>query len=506
MWGSVGRVCLSWACTLLHYLALSLLIAFLVYCAYVHYIHVKYEHIPGPPRDSFLFGHTASIEKATKNYGVVHDLFLRWAEEYGPVYKINFLHHVMLYTSSPEAVKEFLMSPKYPKDPHAYNRLFYIFRKRFMGRGLITDPDHEHWYKQRRIMDTAFSSTYLRQMIGVFNEKAENLMEQLASKADGKQHVSLHGVINRVTLDVITKVAFGMELGLSEGNESDFPNAISLALKGMVTYMQNPFMQYMPQHRKFVREVEESAEMLRNTGRECIEQRKRAKRNGEELPVDILTKILEGAEHSDGLDDEIMLDNFVTFFVAGQETTANQISFTVMELTRQPEITQRLRAEIDEVIGLKRDLSYDDITNLTYMTQVLKESLRLYPPAPGTSRYIKEDTVIDGIRIPGGVPVMLNTYVMGRMEKFFPDPLKFDPERFNPSAPKPYYCYFPFVLGPRSCLGQGFSQLEARVVLSKLLQRYEFELVPGQSYEIMDTGTMRPRDGVVCTLRPRQAS
>ncbi|KAG9481777.1 hypothetical protein GDO78_010806 [Eleutherodactylus coqui] len=344
------------------------------------------------------------------------------------------------------------------------------------------------------------------EMIGVFNERAEQLMEQLAEKADGKQQVSLHAAINRVTLDVITKVAFGLELGLVEGNKTAFPNAISLVLKGMIDYMKNPFMEYMPKHWSFIRQVQESADLLRKTGRKCIMQRKQAMLNGEELPKDILTKILQCAEQENGLDDEIMLDNFITFFIAGQETTANQLSFTVMELTRQPEITRRLRVELDEVIGFKRDISFDDIANLTYMTQVLKESLRIYPPAPGTSRYIKDDDVIEGIRIPGGVSVNLNTYIMGRMDKFFPDPFKFDPERFHPSAPKPYYCYFPFALGPRSCLGQVFSQLEAKVVLGKLLQRFEFELVPGQSYDIMDTGTLRPRDGVVCTLRPRETA
>ncbi|XP_040268058.1 cholesterol 24-hydroxylase-like isoform X1 [Bufo bufo] len=504
MWRTVGSLCLSWAPSLLLCLILGILVAFLAYCAYVQYIHLKYDHIPGPPRDSFLLGHTTTLKKASENYRVVHDLFLRWAEEYGPVYKINMLHHVVLVPTSPEAVKEFMMSPKYPKDPYAYNRLFYLFGRRFLGKGLLTDPDHNHWYKQRRIMDPAFSHMYLMQMVGVFNEKAEQLMEQLAEKADGKQQVSLHAVINCVTLDVITKVAFGMDLGLVEGNKTAFPNAISMVLKGMAQYMTDPFMEYMPRHWSFIRQVQESADLLRKTGRECIMRRKKAMLDGEELPKDILTKILKCAEQEDGMDDEIMLDNFITFFIAGQETTANQLSFTMMELTRQPEITQRLRQEIDDVIGFKKDISFEDISNLTYMTQVLKESLRMYPPGPGTSRYAKDDTIIEGIRIPGGVTLAFNTYVMGRMEKFFPDPYKFDPERFHPSAPKPYYCYFPFALGPRSCLGQVFSQLEARVVLSKLLQRYEFELVPGQSFELMDTGTLRPRDGVVCTLRPRK--
>ncbi|CAI9595761.1 unnamed protein product [Staurois parvus] len=295
----------------------------------------------------------ASLNKAMEDHKATHDLFLQWAEEYGPLFRINILHYVAIWPTDPESVKKYMMSPDYPKDPNTYERLFNLFGKRFWGKGLLTDPDHQHWYKQRRIMDPAFSHTYLMQMVGVFNEKAEELMGQLEEKADGKQHVSMHSLINRVTLDVITKVAFGMDLGLVEGNKTPFPEAISTVLKGMLKYIQNPFMQFMPQHWAFVKEVQKSADLLRKTGQECIMQRKLAMLNGEELPKDILTKILQVAEKEDGLDDDIMLDNFITFFIAGQETTANQLSFTVMELTRQPEITQRLREEIDDIIGFK---------------------------------------------------------------------------------------------------------------------------------------------------------
>ncbi|XP_063295010.1 cholesterol 24-hydroxylase-like [Pelobates fuscus] len=497
---------LSWAQYVLLLLVVVVIGLFLAYCAYIHYMHLKYDHIPGPPRDSFLWGHVSSINKAGENYKVIHDLFLQWAEEYGSIFRMNVLHRVMIYSTSPESIKEIMMSPKYLKDPYTYNLLFSLFGKRFMGKGLLTDTDHNHWYKQRRIMDPAFSHTYLKEMMNVFNDTAELLMEQLEEKADGKQKVSMHSVINCVTLDVITKVAFGLDLGLVEGNQTAFPHAISTVLKGMIQYINNPYMQYMPWHRRFVKEVQDSADLLRKTGKECIRKRKQAMLNGEELPRDILTKILVIAEEEKGFDEEMMLDNFITFFIAGQETTANQLSFTVMELARQPEITQRLREEVDEVIGFKRNVSYEDLSSLTYMTQVLKESLRFYPPGPGTGRYLAEDTVIDGIKIPGGISITFNTYIMGRMAKFFKDPFKFDPERFNPEAEKPYYCYFPFALGPRSCLGQVFSQMEAKVVLSKLLQRFEFTLDPGQSFDIMDTGTLRPRDGVVCTLKSRTVS
>ncbi|XP_063352209.1 cholesterol 24-hydroxylase-like isoform X2 [Pelmatolapia mariae] len=465
---ALSSLLLSLAARALTFLFFLLVIAFLGYCLYIKYIHMKYDHIPGPPRDSFFFGHSSTMLKAMKNDGIIHDKFLEWAEKYGPVYRINVLHYVSLCTYCPEATKEILMSPKYLKEKFTYKRLFYLFGQRFFGNGLITARDHEQWYKQRRIMDPAFSSLYLRGLMGTFNERAEKLMDKLAELADSKTEANMLHLLNCVTLDVISK--------------------------------------YNPKNRRYVNEVREACRLLRTTGAKWISERKTAMQNGDEVPKDILTQIIKTASQEENMteeDEEFMLDNFVTFFIAGQETTANQLSFCVMELGRNPEILEKAKKEVDDVIGMKRDISYDDLGELVYLSQVLKETLRIYPTAVGTSRDVAEDMVIDGIHIPGGVSVFFSSYVSGRMERFFKDPLRFDPDRFHPDAPKPYYCYYPFALGPRSCLGQNFAQMEAKVVMAKLLQRFDFTLVPGQTFDILDAGTLRPKSGVLCTLRHR---
>ncbi|XP_053553451.1 cholesterol 24-hydroxylase isoform X2 [Bombina bombina] len=396
------------------------------------------------------------------------------------------------------------MSPNYTKDV-TYKRAFNLFGVRFFGNGLLTDWDYDHWHKQRRIMDPAFSRTYLIGLMGTFNEKAEELMEKLAEKADGKSEFSMHDMMAKVTLDVIAKVAFGMELNSLHDDQTPFPRAISMVMKGL-SEARNPLARFIPGKRALIREIQESARLLRQTGRQCIEKRQRAMKEGEEIPVDILTQILKGAASEDNCDFESLLDNFVTFFIAGQETTANQLSFAVMELSRHPEILEKVQAEVDEVIGSKRDIEYEDLGKLQYLSQVLKETLRLYPTAPGTSRALKKEIVVEGVRIPPDVTLVFNSYTMGRMEKFYKDPFTFDPERFSPDAPKPFYTYFPFSLGPRSCIGQVFAQMEAKVVMAKLLQRYDFQLAEGQSFNLLDTGTIRPMDGVICRLRPRTSN
>uniref|UniRef100_A0A672ZQI4 Cholesterol 24-hydroxylase n=1 Tax=Sphaeramia orbicularis TaxID=375764 RepID=A0A672ZQI4_9TELE len=505
------HIMLRWtAAHVLTFLFFLLFVAFLVYCLYIKYRHIKYDHIPGPPRDSFLLGHSPSFLKVMRNGGIVQDKLLEWSETYGPVYRINIFHFVLIGVTCPDTTKEILMSPKYPKDNFVYKRLFNLFGQRFLGKGLVTAQEHEQWFKQRRIMDPAFSSLYLRGLMGTFNERAEKLMEKLTEEADKKtEELSMLQLFNGVTLDVIAKVAFDVDLDLQK-ETSPFPKAIETCLKGMVYYIRDGLFSLNPKNRPFINEVREACRLLRATGAQWIHDRKTAIQNGDDVPKDILTQIIKTAGQEEIMskeDEELMVDNFVTFFIAGQETTANQLAFCVMELGRHPEIMEKVKKEVDDVIGMKMDIRYEDLGQLTYLSQVLKETLRLYSTVPGTSRDILEDMVIDGIRIPGGFTCMVSdSYVAGRMEKFFKDPLIFDPDRFHPDAPKPYYCYYPFALGPRSCLGQNFAQMEAKVVMAKLLQRFDFTLVPGQSFDILDTATLRPKGGVLCSIRHRKHS
>uniref|UniRef100_A0A8C7PMZ7 Cholesterol 24-hydroxylase n=1 Tax=Oncorhynchus mykiss TaxID=8022 RepID=A0A8C7PMZ7_ONCMY len=479
----------GWIGYVLMCLLALILIVFLCFCLYIKYIHLKYDHIPGPPRDSCLG--TFYIL-----FSVIYCVFDR-SRTYGPVYRINGMHIVMLFVTCPDTTKVNLLSG------YSKYSVVLLFR-RFLGSGLITAHNHDAWYKQRRIMDPAFSSLYLRGQMGAFNERAERLMDKLADMADTNTAANMHQMFNLVTLDIITKVAFGVDLDLLKESDTPFPKAIEMCLKGMVHYVRDATFQLYPKNKKFINEVKASVQLLRSTGRRWINERKMAIQNGEDVPKDILTQILKTAEENkDNEDEELMLDNFVTLFVAGQETTANQLAFAVMELGRLPEILANAKQEVDDVIGVKQEISFEDLGKMTYLSQVLKETLRLYPTAPGTSRFIPNDITINGIPIPAGVTCFFNSYVCGRLDKFFEEPLKFDPERFHPDTAKPYYCYYPFALGPRSCLGQSFAQMEAKVVMAKLLQRFDFSLLPGQSFDILDTGTLRPKSGVVCSIRHR---
>ncbi|XP_054828312.1 cholesterol 24-hydroxylase-like [Eublepharis macularius] len=490
---------------LLYLLLAVALLALVLYCCYIKYIHMKYDYIPGPPRASFFLGHMTILLKIILKNEAFHEYLQEWAEEYGPIVRLNIVHRIAICVLSPEGVKEFLMSPQYPKDRIVYGAFAKMFGIRVLGNGLATDCDTNHWHKQRKIMDSAFNRIYLSSLMGVFNDKAEDLMKVLEGKANGETEVNMMDLLKRVVLDIIAKAAFGLELNTVWGNQTTLLHAVSGAVKALHV-ARIPFFQFIPGNRKVVKEIQEGVRLLRQTAKECIEERLRALRNGEETPSDILMKILENAVQEGQYDEENMLDNFLTFFVAGHETSAYLLAFTIMELGRQPEVLAKLQAEVDMVVGVKRDINCDDLGNLHYLSQVFKEVLRLYPPVPNFVRWTGTETIIEGVKIPANSVLIFSTSTMGRMGKFFQNPLIFDPDRFRKDQPRPYFSFFPFALGPRSCIGQTFALMKTKVLMAKFLQRFEFQLVPPQSFKMYDVGMLRPLDDVVCRLMPHQPS
>ncbi|XP_074147421.1 cholesterol 24-hydroxylase isoform X2 [Sminthopsis crassicaudata] len=459
------------------------LLAFGFYCAYVHFVHLRYDHIPGPPRASFLFGHLSYITKQKWDNGKIRqDVFLEWAKEYGPIVRINVFHRASVILTSPESVKVFLMNPQYKKDPLIYSKIQNLYGERFLGRGLVSELDHELWYKQRRVLDLAFHRSYLMSSMGTINEKVEQMMETLEAKADGQTEVCMQDVICSTIYNLSAKILFGIESNSSIDGQNTFLLEIQSIMEGMAL-MNNPFIKFSPGKRKVINKTRESIRFLRQKGKEWIKYRREALQNNQEFPPDVIMQLLKGA---------------------GSETSCNQVLLTLMELQRHPKIVERLRAEIDEVIGTKKNIEYQDLGKLQYLSQVLKEILRLYPPVTGTVRWLEKDTVVDGLLIPGCTSLFFSTYVMGRLEIYFEDPLTFNPERFSPEVFKPNFTYFPFSLGPRSCIGQYLSQMEVKVLMAKMFQRLEFQMVPGQSFGILESVTLKPKDSMTCTLKPRR--
>lgn len=256
----------------------------------------------------------------------------------------------------------------------------------------------------------------------------------------------------------------------------------------------------------YQRSVIKAGKFIRDFGKKVILERQEAISRGEDTPPDILAHILSVKAKEPSITIEDMVDEFFTFFVGGQETTSNQLSFTLHELLRHPDIEERVNQEIRAILGSRQFVEYKDLGNLQFLSQTLKEGLRLHPPAGGTNRTTAKDEDIGGYIFPPGTTINMSNFVMHHHPDSWKDPYKFNPDRFSPETKDaiPQSVYFPFSFGPRTCIGQTFAQFEARVLMARLLQQFELSLCPGQDeikYE--ENLTLRPKGGLLCTLKRR---
>jgi cytochrome P450 len=210
------------------------------------------------------------------------------------------------------------------------------------------------------------------------------------------------------------------------------------------------------------------------------------------------------------MSDEQLRDEAMTIFLAGHETTANALAWTFYLLSTHPEIGRRVRTELGKVLA-GRVPNLADLPRLPYLLQVIKEAMRLYPPAWSIGRRSIEDDIVGGFRVRADSLILLTPYVTHRDPRFWPNPEGFDPERFEPELEKtrPKYAYFPFGGGPRLCIGNNFALMEAQLVLAIILQRFEPMLVPGHPVVPQPLITLRPKYGLPMSLRalePRVAA
>jgi len=249
------------------------------------------------------------------------------------------------------------------------------------------------------------------------------------------------------------------------------------------------------------REFQRLAGQLDAIVRGIIEQRRRT---GED-PGDLLSMLMaaEDSETGERMTDDQLRDEVMTIFLAGHETTANSLSWTLLLLSEHPDVRRRLQAELDEVLG-GRTPTFEDLPKLAYCKAVVSESMRLYPPAWSIGRRAEVEDVIDGYRIRKNSLIILSPWVTHRSPALWDNPEGFDPDRFGPDAPKRHrYAYFPFGGGARMCIGNNFAMMEAQLVLATLLSQHDVELVPGGRPKPDAFITLQPHGGLHMYVRPR---
>jgi cytochrome P450 len=362
-----------------------------------------------------------------------------------------------------------------------------------IGNGLVTS-DGAFWLRQRRLMQPLFNVGHLAALTDVMIDVIEHEVARLVAR--GSATVEMDREMNAMTQRVILGTMLGQ--GIDRDETDRLGEAMRVAFEGMnlrIFLYFLPDWVPLPGERRFRAAIAAIDEAMLRLVRE--------RRAGGAPRDDLLSLLLRARDEDtgEGMDDRQLRDELATIFAAGQDTTANAMTWLWYALEQNPEVERRLRAEVASVLGDRRP-TFDDLARLTYTKQVLQEAMRLYPPAWMFPRFADREAIIDGHRIPAGSALLLSPFVSHRDPRFWPEPEVFDPERFaaERADERPRYAYYPFGGGPRQCIGNHFAMMEAQLITAMMVQRLRPRLVPGQRVVPASVATLKPRHPLKMTL------
>lgn len=379
---------------------------------------------------------------------------------------------------------------------------FYQEVRESLGNGLLTSQDEEY-LRQRRLVQPLFTRRRVDGYAEAVTTETAAVTAAWCGAPDAVVDVSAE--MMRLTLRAVARILFGTDVESAVGVvERCFPVIGDYVLRRAFSPATTPRHWPTPANRRASAAM---AELYAECDRIIAQRRSGANgpaANGSApLREDLLTLLAQAGSDEDGnLDADEIRDQVLIFLLAGHETTATSLAFALHLLARHPREQRRARDEAVRVLG-GRTPTAGDLDALPYLTQVLKEAMRLYPAGPVIGRRAVAATRIAGYTIPAGADVVVAPWVTHRHTRYWDEPDRFDPDRFTPEREKerPRYAWFPFGGGPRACIGQHFSMLESVLALAMLLQAYELEAV---DVDVPVTAgiTLRAQGPVRCRLRP----
>ncbi|MBF6561212.1 MAG: cytochrome P450 [Candidatus Binataceae bacterium] len=457
--------------------------------------------IPQPP-EKLMLGNLLDLDRAAPVQG-----FMNLARKYGPIFRLKLRGNTMVVASSAALVDELCDETRFDK---SIRGALGMVRK-FSGDGLFTArTDEANWSKAHHILLPTFSQRAMQS----YHAMMLDIAGQLAAKwerLNADDEIDVARDMTSLTLDTIGLCGFDYRFNSFYRDESHpfvgaMVDALSCAMEQVRRLPLERFIR-IQRDREYAGDIDYMNQMVDR----IIKERRAAGDDSASKP-DLLNFMLSGVDKKSGerLDDLNIRYQIITFLIAGHETTSGLLSFTINALVNNPAVLARAYDEVDRVLGpdASPPPTYAQVNQLTYITQILKEALRLWPTAPAFSLFAREDTVIGGkylIKREWNVLVLLPTLhrdpaVWGE------NPELFNPDNFIPAVERkrPPNAYKPFGNGQRACIGRQFAMQEAALVLGMLLHR--FKLIDHHRYrlKIKETLTMKP-DGFKIRVRPRIA-
>jgi cytochrome P450 len=417
-------------------------------------------------------------------------LFEHLAATYGRIahYKLGWQH--IVFINHPEFIREVLVNHQQEMIKERTQRRMKIL----LGEGLITSEGAFHM-RQRRIAAPAFH----RQRIAAY---ADVMVQRATLRRAGwhaGQALDIGAEMMQLALEVVARTLFNtdvtsdvLEINREVNVIMDLYNyLISLPLAEAYLYAPLPGLTRFRRARARLDAV---------VHRIIASHRSRERAGDASDSGDLLSMLMAsrdeegGTTERSGMTDAQLRDEIITIFLAGYETVANALTWTWLLLAQNPEAAQRFYDEIDQVLG-GRAPTLEDLPQLRYTEMVFAESMRIYPPAWAMGRQSTAPLALGPYRFPAKTYFFFSQYVMQRDPEYFPDPLRFDPERFTPEAKaaRPRFAYFPFGGGGRQCIGESFAWMEGVLILATIAQKWRLTLLPDQQIDVQPKITLRPK-------------
>jgi cytochrome P450 len=412
-----------------------------------------------------------------------------------PIARMRIAGTKAFYLREPDLIREMLVTLV----PNFHKSRGLERAKALLGEGLLTSEGELH-RQQRKLIQPVFHHGNLKDIAVIMRERAR----QRAESWGAGQTLNLNQEMHALTLTIVGEALFGTEVGERSGRVSQLMETV---METFFLFMSPlaPFFEFFG-HPKLKRAAKARRE-LSAIVRTMIDERRKTNQTRKDLLT--LLFAAQDPETGLGMSDEQLRDEVMTLFLAGHETTANALAWTIYLLTQHPDIAQRLAAEVCPV-GMRSCASAADdleselgIKDDDLLSRVIRESLRLYPPVWAIGRRATQGLRIGGTEVPKGAIVLACQWALHRSDKYFSNPIQFDPDRWMSDDQRalPKYAFFPFGGGPRSCIGEGFAWMELRIVLVEILRRWRFEIVPGQTVKPKASITLRPERPIQVIVR-----
>jgi cytochrome P450 len=414
-------------------------------------------------------------------------------QRYGDVFQVNIFNRRMVVAMHPDAVRYVNIENR-----RNYDKLqsYDVVRKFMTGDGLVSSQG-ELWRRQRKLMAPFYTPKGVQAYGEIMLKDAHRLRERW-SQMDGRQ-VEIGEEMTYVTASIILRAMFSME---TDEEIIRMKSAVE-AMLGYANSNQTGVMIPLWIPTGTNRRYREAREKVHSYIYSMIAQRRALPE--EEWPNDLLTRLMQARDEETGepMSEHLLRDESITTFFAGHETTARTMTYTWYALDQNPNVAEKLHTELDSILG-ERTPTLEDLHHLPYTLQIIKEVLRLYPPAPFYIRDAIAEDELDGFKTEG-LPVLMSPYYTHRHPEFWENPLEFNPDRWTPEqeANRHPYAYHPFAAGQRVCIGNNFSLLESHILLSLLAREYAPRMVPGFTPHFIMGGTLATSNGFPMIIERR---